>query len=75
MSPTSSPRSVLLIFCRRCPAQYKEAEPALPRSFIWLLQLFSFLLQVKVSRLYKEVLQVERRVFRAGPPPAHLLYR
>lgn len=35
----------------------------LPRSFVWLLQLFSFLIDVPVTYLYKEVLRVEKQVF------------
>lgn len=35
----------------------------LPQTFIWLLQLFGFLLDVKPAYLYEEVLKVERRVF------------
>ncbi|XP_023152896.1 TATA box-binding protein-associated factor RNA polymerase I subunit B [Amphiprion ocellaris] len=48
---------------RRCPSShYSDMEPTLPRSFVWLLQLFSFLLDVKPSDLYEEVLKVERQV-------------
>lgn len=36
-------------------------EPTLPRTFVWLLQLFGFLLDVKPAYLYEEVLKVERR--------------
>uniref|UniRef100_A0A3Q0RQD7 TATA box-binding protein-associated factor RNA polymerase I subunit B n=1 Tax=Amphilophus citrinellus TaxID=61819 RepID=A0A3Q0RQD7_AMPCI len=50
--------------CRRCRAShYSEVEVMLPRSFVWLLQLFSFMLDVKPSYLYEEVLSVERRIF------------
>ncbi|XP_030578173.1 TATA box-binding protein-associated factor RNA polymerase I subunit B [Archocentrus centrarchus] len=50
--------------CRRCRAShYSEVEVMLPRSFVWLLQLFSFMLDVKPSDLYEEVLSVERRIF------------
>ncbi|XP_029352176.1 TATA box-binding protein-associated factor RNA polymerase I subunit B [Echeneis naucrates] len=46
-----------------CQSHYSEMEPTLPRSFVWLLQLFSFLLDVKPALLYEEVLMVERRIF------------
>uniref|UniRef100_A0A3B4F4L3 TATA box-binding protein-associated factor RNA polymerase I subunit B n=1 Tax=Pundamilia nyererei TaxID=303518 RepID=A0A3B4F4L3_9CICH len=51
---------------RRClcyNSHYKEVEATLPRSFIWLLQLFAFMLDVKPFCLYEEVLSVERRIF------------
>ncbi|XP_077409720.1 TATA box-binding protein-associated factor RNA polymerase I subunit B isoform X2 [Vanacampus margaritifer] len=38
-------------------------EVTLPRSFLWLLQLFCFLLQVSPAHLHQEVLNVERSVF------------
>ncbi|XP_061610524.1 TATA box-binding protein-associated factor RNA polymerase I subunit B isoform X1 [Phyllopteryx taeniolatus] len=41
---------------------YEETEATLPRSYLWLLQLFSFLLQVNLSQLHLEVLKLERRV-------------
>lgn len=43
-------------------------EPTLPRSFAWLLQLFSFLLDVKPADLYDEVLRLERKVFSGKTP-------
>lgn len=49
---------------RKCQSHYTEVEEVLPRSFVWLLQLFSFLLHVKPASLYEEVLRVERRVLR-----------
>lgn len=51
---------------RRClcyNSHYKEVEATLPRSFIWLLQLFAFIIDVKPFCLYEEVLSVERRIF------------
>lgn len=43
-------------------------EATLPRSFTWVLRLFSFLLDLRPAQLYEEVLRVERRLFsRAGP--------
>ncbi|XP_062266965.1 TATA box-binding protein-associated factor RNA polymerase I subunit B [Platichthys flesus] len=47
---------------KKCRSHYSEVEATLPRSFVWLLQLFSFLLSVKPPHLYEEVLKVERRV-------------
>ncbi|XP_030261202.1 TATA box-binding protein-associated factor RNA polymerase I subunit B [Sparus aurata] len=46
---------------RSCSSHYSEVEPTLPRTFVWLLQLFGFLLDVKPAYLYEEVLKVERR--------------
>lgn len=48
-------------WCRR--RHYGEAEPTLPRSFVWLLRLFCFTLDVEPRDLFEEVLEVERRVF------------
>ncbi|XP_071323992.1 TATA box-binding protein-associated factor RNA polymerase I subunit B [Trachinotus anak] len=53
---------------RKCGSHYSEVEATLPRSFVWLLQLFSFLLDVKPAYLYEEVLRVERRVFGSAMP-------
>ncbi|XP_037541150.1 TATA box-binding protein-associated factor RNA polymerase I subunit B [Nematolebias whitei] len=55
---------------RRCSARcrYDYLEPTLPRSFVWLLQLFCFLLDVEVWTLFKEVLSVERRLFCTSLP-------
>nr|XP_046229256.1 TATA box-binding protein-associated factor RNA polymerase I subunit B isoform X2 [Scatophagus argus] len=53
---------------RRCRSHYSEVEATLPRSFVWLLQLFCFLLDVKPAYLYEEVLRVERRVFSSRTP-------
>ncbi|CAJ1077774.1 TATA box-binding protein-associated factor RNA polymerase I subunit B [Xyrichtys novacula] len=47
----------------KCGCRYADAEAMLPRTFLWLLQLFSFLLDVKPKHLYREVLRVERSVF------------
>nr|XP_020480334.1 TATA box-binding protein-associated factor RNA polymerase I subunit B [Monopterus albus] len=53
---------------RVCRSHYSEVEAILPRSFVWLLELFSFLLDVKPAYLYEEVLRVERRVFGSKAP-------
>ncbi|XP_044024103.1 TATA box-binding protein-associated factor RNA polymerase I subunit B isoform X2 [Siniperca chuatsi] len=53
---------------RKCRSHYSEVEPTLPRTFVWLLQLFSFLLDVKPAYLYEEVLRVERRVVGSKTP-------
>ncbi|XP_019110221.2 TATA box-binding protein-associated factor RNA polymerase I subunit B isoform X2 [Larimichthys crocea] len=52
----------------RCRSHYLKFEPTLPRMFVWLLKLFSFLLDVKPASLYEEVLRVERRVFGSRTP-------
>ncbi|KAM9840326.1 TATA box-binding protein-associated factor RNA polymerase I subunit B [Aulostomus maculatus] len=54
-----------------CRSHYPEVEPSLPRSFVWLLKFFSFLLQVKSEQMYEEVLSVERRVFTNKTPKSH----
>ncbi|XP_069028591.1 TATA box-binding protein-associated factor RNA polymerase I subunit B [Embiotoca jacksoni] len=52
---------------RSCSSShYSEMEATLPRTFVWLLQLFSFLLDVKPSYMYEEVLMVERLVLMNG---------
>lgn len=43
----------------RCRQQFLEQEALLPRSFVWLLRYFSFLLDVPTHRLYAELQQVE----------------
>uniref|UniRef100_A0A8D3CBG7 TATA box binding protein (Tbp)-associated factor, RNA polymerase I, B n=1 Tax=Scophthalmus maximus TaxID=52904 RepID=A0A8D3CBG7_SCOMX len=47
---------------QKCGSHYSEVEATLPRSFVWLLQLFCFLLDVEPAHLYEEVLKLERRV-------------
>uniref|UniRef100_A0A3Q3XJY7 TATA box-binding protein-associated factor RNA polymerase I subunit B n=1 Tax=Mola mola TaxID=94237 RepID=A0A3Q3XJY7_MOLML len=47
----------------RCRSHYTEVEATLPRTFVWLMKVFCFLLDVKPASLYEEVLRVERRVF------------
>ncbi|KAM4713405.1 TATA box-binding protein-associated factor RNA polymerase I subunit B [Anableps anableps] len=51
-----------------CRSNYPNMEPTLPRSFVWLLQLFSFMLDVEPWCLFEEVLEVERRVFGVKTP-------
>ncbi|XP_054879982.1 TATA box-binding protein-associated factor RNA polymerase I subunit B [Poeciliopsis prolifica] len=53
---------------RSCTSHYPNMEPTLPRSFVWLLQLFSFMLDVEAWYLFDEVLEVERRVFATRMP-------
>ncbi|KAM3861470.1 TATA box-binding protein-associated factor RNA polymerase I subunit B [Diretmus argenteus] len=53
---------------RTCSSHYKEVEPTLPRGFVWLLELFSFLLEVKPSCLMEEVQHVEQRLLRGQTP-------
>ncbi|XP_029903534.1 LOW QUALITY PROTEIN: TATA box-binding protein-associated factor RNA polymerase I subunit B [Myripristis murdjan] len=54
---------------KTCKSHYEEFEPTLPRTFVWLLELFSFLLEVKPASVYEEVLKVERRLLRGRKPP------
>ncbi|XP_061667710.1 TATA box-binding protein-associated factor RNA polymerase I subunit B isoform X2 [Syngnathoides biaculeatus] len=49
---------------RNCNGHFAETEATLPRSFLWLLQLFSFILQVKPAQLHQEVLNLERCVLK-----------
>ncbi|XP_076021366.1 TATA box-binding protein-associated factor RNA polymerase I subunit B [Genypterus blacodes] len=53
---------------RDCGSHYNEVEATLPRSFTWLLQLFSFMLDVDPGYLYEEVLCVERRLIPTKTP-------
>uniref|UniRef100_A0A3P9PJJ0 TATA box-binding protein-associated factor RNA polymerase I subunit B n=1 Tax=Poecilia reticulata TaxID=8081 RepID=A0A3P9PJJ0_POERE len=53
---------------RSCTSHYPSMEPTLPRSFVWLLQLFSFMLDVEAWYLFDEVQEVERRVFGIKTP-------
>ncbi|XP_038150240.1 TATA box-binding protein-associated factor RNA polymerase I subunit B [Cyprinodon tularosa] len=46
-----------------CSSHYTKLDPMLPRSFVWLLELFSFMLDVESWCLLHAVLRVERRVF------------
>uniref|UniRef100_A0A3Q2DHB3 TATA box-binding protein-associated factor RNA polymerase I subunit B n=1 Tax=Cyprinodon variegatus TaxID=28743 RepID=A0A3Q2DHB3_CYPVA len=46
-----------------CSSHYTKLDPTLPRSFVWLLELFSFMLDVESWCLLHAVLRVERRVF------------
>ncbi|XP_014060329.2 TATA box-binding protein-associated factor RNA polymerase I subunit B isoform X1 [Salmo salar] len=45
---------------RFCKSHYAEVEVTLPRMYVWLLNLFSFLMGVKPGCVYEEVLKVER---------------
>ncbi|XP_028296300.1 TATA box-binding protein-associated factor RNA polymerase I subunit B [Gouania willdenowi] len=54
---------------RRCTGgHFLSDEASLPRSFLWLLQLFSFLLRVSTAELHQETLKLERRVFGCRTP-------
>lgn len=44
----------------QCRTHYAEVKPTLPKTYVWLLELFSFLLGVKPEAVYEEVLEVER---------------
>ncbi|XP_041661248.1 TATA box-binding protein-associated factor RNA polymerase I subunit B [Cheilinus undulatus] len=52
----------------KCLSHYSDVEPTLPRMFVWVLQLFSFMMDVKPELLYEEVLSVERRVLTTKMP-------
>ncbi|XP_036405944.1 TATA box-binding protein-associated factor RNA polymerase I subunit B [Megalops cyprinoides] len=47
---------------RQCKDHFPEVEPTLPRTYVWLLDLFSFLLGVKPSLVHAEVCHLERRL-------------
>ncbi|XP_026854716.2 TATA box-binding protein-associated factor RNA polymerase I subunit B isoform X2 [Electrophorus electricus] len=49
---------------RECREHFLELESSLPRMYVWLLGLFSFLLGVSQAQLHGEVIQVERRLLR-----------
>ncbi|KAM4633056.1 TATA box-binding protein-associated factor RNA polymerase I subunit B [Polymixia lowei] len=49
---------------RSCGSHYEEMEQMLPKTYVWLLELFSFLLEVTPASVYEEVLRVERRLLR-----------
>ncbi|KAM8831742.1 TATA box-binding protein-associated factor RNA polymerase I subunit B isoform 2-T2 [Spinachia spinachia] len=49
-----------------CSRLYSDVEATLPRSFVWLLQLFCFLLDVKPAYLLQEVLRVEALVVKGN---------
>ncbi|XP_073672500.1 TATA box-binding protein-associated factor RNA polymerase I subunit B [Garra rufa] len=48
----------------RCRDHFSEIEPSLPRMYVWVLNLFSFILGVRQAEVHKEVLNVERRFLR-----------
>ncbi|XP_064195887.1 TATA box-binding protein-associated factor RNA polymerase I subunit B isoform X1 [Anguilla rostrata] len=52
----------------RCSDHFPEVEPTLPRSYVWVLGFFSFLLGVKEGRVHREVCSVERRLIKSRPP-------
>ncbi|XP_029985161.1 TATA box-binding protein-associated factor RNA polymerase I subunit B [Sphaeramia orbicularis] len=56
--------------CSSCHdgGHYSEAEPTLPRMFVWTLQLFAFVLDLTPALIYREVLRVERRVLGTRTP-------
>ncbi|KAK2884166.1 hypothetical protein QQF64_015981 [Cirrhinus molitorella] len=54
---------------RSCPIHvygnhFTEIEPSLPRMYVWVLDLFSFMLGVCQAEVHKEVIKVERRFLR-----------
>lgn len=56
---------------------FSEIEHSLPRMYVWLLDLFSFLLGVRQAQVYDEVLVVERRFLKEKkrPKPPHKKYK
>lgn len=44
-----------------CGDHFSEIEPSLPRMYVWVLDLFSFILGVRQAEVHKEVLSVKRR--------------
>ncbi|XP_056620480.1 TATA box-binding protein-associated factor RNA polymerase I subunit B-like [Triplophysa dalaica] len=69
--------TVLSVCPPTCSDHFSEIEPSLPRMYVWLLDLFSFLLGVSQAQVHKEVLNIERRftereclpVSKETPPP------
>lgn len=61
---------VLLLLLRLCYklSHYTEAEPTLPRMFVWTLELFAFVLDLTPALVYEGVLRVERRVLGTKTP-------
>ncbi|GAA6092797.1 TATA box-binding protein-associated factor RNA polymerase I subunit B [Tachysurus ichikawai] len=47
---------------RRCGDHFRDLEPTLPRMYVWLLGLFSFILGVEDAQLHGAVVQVERHL-------------
>ncbi|KAI4872400.1 hypothetical protein NFI96_029871 [Prochilodus magdalenae] len=47
---------------RRCWDHFPDIEPTLPRMYLWLLGLFSFMLGVSKAEVHKEVVKVERQL-------------
>ncbi|XP_017311573.1 TATA box-binding protein-associated factor RNA polymerase I subunit B isoform X3 [Ictalurus punctatus] len=49
---------------RQCGDHFGELEPTLPRMYVWLLGLFSFMLGVEDAKLHGAVVQVEQGLLR-----------
>ncbi|XP_043076450.1 TATA box-binding protein-associated factor RNA polymerase I subunit B [Puntigrus tetrazona] len=43
-----------------CGDHFSEIEPSLPRMYVWVLDLFSFILGVRQAEVHREVVSVER---------------
>ncbi|KAG7460606.1 hypothetical protein MATL_G00200570 [Megalops atlanticus] len=52
-----------------CKDHFPEVEPTLPRTYAWLLDLFSFLLGVKPSLVHAEVCNLEGRLVKKRTRP------
>ncbi|XP_076849261.1 TATA box-binding protein-associated factor RNA polymerase I subunit B [Brachyhypopomus gauderio] len=55
---------------RQCRDHFSEMEPSLPRMYVWMLELFSFLLGVRQAQVHREVVEVERRLLSRPLPRA-----
>uniref|UniRef100_W5NJJ7 TATA box-binding protein-associated factor RNA polymerase I subunit B n=1 Tax=Lepisosteus oculatus TaxID=7918 RepID=W5NJJ7_LEPOC len=47
---------------QKCGLHFEMEEPVLPRSYLFVLSLFSFLLKVDVAKIHAEVCEVESRL-------------
>ncbi|XP_016348796.1 TATA box-binding protein-associated factor RNA polymerase I subunit B [Sinocyclocheilus anshuiensis] len=54
---------------RTCGDHFSKIEPSLPRMYVWVLDLFSFILGVHQAEVHKEVLSVERRFLKRNHQP------
>ncbi|KAI7799566.1 TATA box-binding protein-associated factor RNA polymerase I subunit B-like isoform X2 [Triplophysa rosa] len=61
--------TVLSVCPPTCSDHFSEIEASLPRMYVWLLDLFSFLLGVSQAQVHKEVLNIERRFLKRKRPP------
>uniref|UniRef100_A0A3B3ZTN2 TATA box-binding protein-associated factor RNA polymerase I subunit B n=1 Tax=Periophthalmus magnuspinnatus TaxID=409849 RepID=A0A3B3ZTN2_9GOBI len=50
--------------CHRCKEHFSSLKEDVPRMFLWLLELFSFILHLKVDILFEAVVRLERKLFK-----------